>query len=137
MDIKNFEKQLEKAYAELPEKMTSHERFEVPRFYSMIQGSATIIKNIDEIADKLHRGADMIAKFFSKELATPAVIKNNQLQITGKFSERALNERLNSFVKHYVLCSQCQRPDTKLVDIQHVKTMVCESCGARMAVRAT
>jgi len=137
MDINNFEKLVDRAFAELPEKMVSHERFEVPRLYSMVQGNVTLIKNIVEISDKLHRSAEMIAKFYSKELATPAVMKNNQLQITGKFMDRALNERLNSFVKHYVLCSQCQKPDTKLVDIQHVKTLVCDSCGARMAVRAT
>ena len=47
-----------------------------------------------------------------------------------------INKKLEEFVTKYVICKQCKRPDTHIQDVGHgLKQLVCESCGARMAIR--
>ncbi|MHA1236157.1 MAG: translation initiation factor IF-2 subunit beta, partial [Candidatus Hodarchaeales archaeon] len=42
---------------------------------------------------------------------------------------------LRAYVKDFVLCEECQKPDTKLVREGRVLIKVCEACGARGAVK--
>ncbi len=131
-----YEKLLDKAYSQLPEKATHAERFEMPVAETHLQGTKTIIRNFDLIASRIRRESQLLVKYFSKELAVPATYANGKLTLHGKFSERAVNEKLVNFVNAYVLCKECKKPDTKLIEEAHgVKTLVCEACGARSPVR--
>ena len=134
--MSEYEKLLDKAYSQLPEKATQTERFEMPFAETQLQGSKTLIRNFDMIASKIRREASLLAKYFSKELAVPATYSNGKLTLHGKFSERAVNEKLVNFVNSYVLCKECKKPDTKLIEEAHgVKTLICEACGARSPIR--
>lgn len=126
---------LDRARAMLPEKTLTFERFETPAVESFLQGSKTIIRNYEVILQKVRRPSEMLAKYFSKELAIPASVEGGKLVLNGKFYERNLRDKLQAFVDAAVVCKECKRPDTKIVERDGIKTLICEACGARAPVR--
>ncbi|MEM3400148.1 MAG: translation initiation factor IF-2 subunit beta [Candidatus Micrarchaeia archaeon] len=127
---------LEHVYATLPQKVFSSERFEIPQVSCFSEGNYTIIRNMDEISEVLRRDKSIIVKFLSKELAAPITIEGNRTVINGRFRGNVLNERIADFTKRFVLCKECKKPDTKLVDVgRQVKMLICEACGARAPAR--
>jgi len=133
--MEDYEKMLDRARAALPEKTLTFERFETPAIESFFQGSKTIIRNYEVILQKIRRPPEMLAKYFSKELAVPATMESGKLVLHGKFYERNLRDKLQAFVDAAVVCKECKRPDTKIVEKDGVKTLNCEACGARAPVR--
>ncbi len=132
----DYEKMLDKAYSQLPERATQAERFEMPYAEIQIQGTKTLIRNFDLIISKIRRDPQILVKYFSRELAVPATYANGKVTLHGKFSDRAVNEKLNEFVNSYVLCKECKKPDTKLIEGAHgVRSLICEACGARSPIR--
>jgi translation initiation factor 2 subunit 2 len=131
----DYEKMLDRARSVLPEKTLTFERFETPPIESFFQGSKTIIKNFDVILQKIRRPPEMLSKYFSKELAVPATMEGGKLVLHAKFYERNLRDKLSAFVDAAVLCKECKRPDTKIVEKDGIKTLICEACGARAPVK--
>ncbi len=128
----SYEDLLKRARAALPEKTLTSERFEPPVPETMFQGSKTLIRNFDVICQKLRREPALLSKYLSKELAIPSTLDGGKLILHGKVYDRMINEKLGNFITSYVICRECKRPDTKLVDGAHgVRTLVCEACGAR------
>ena len=135
MDDSDYEAMLDRARTALPEKTLAFERFETPVVESFLQGSKTIIRNFDVILQKVRRPPEMLSKYFSKELAVPSTIEGSKLVLHGKFYERNLRDKLQSFVDAAVVCKECKRPDTKIVEKDGVKILICEACGARAPVK--
>lgn len=134
--MEDYEKLLDTAYAQLPKKATSTERFEIPELEIELHGSKTIIRNFDQVLNTLRTDADFIMKYLSKELAVPVSKEGPRLVMHGKILKRLLIDKINAFVKKYVLCSECGRPDTKIVEVEKgIKIMVCEACGARTPIK--
>jgi translation initiation factor 2 subunit 2 len=52
----------------------------------------------------------------------------------GKVSTAQVADRIRSYVDEYVLCSECSRPDTKIVKDDRILILVCETCGAHRPV---
>ena len=130
----DYKKLLDRAYGKLPEKTEASERFEVPEAEVLVQGNRTIIKNFEAIAEKLRRDKKHLAKYLSKELAAPGVIDGSRLILNTKLHDRSVNEKIKDYVNTYILCKQCKRPDTKLIEEDRLPVMICEACGARSAV---
>jgi translation initiation factor 2 subunit 2 len=131
-----YESLLEDLYKRLPEKKSSGERFEVPQADLLLQGPKTLVKNYDEICQKLRRDPAEVAKWLSRELAAPATREAGRLVLQGKFSPRTINERINDYVQARVLCKECGRPDTRLETGERgFLQLKCEACGARSPVR--
>ncbi|MCX8175412.1 MAG: translation initiation factor IF-2 subunit beta [Candidatus Micrarchaeota archaeon] len=133
--MEDYEKLLERARSALPEKTQTFERFETPPIDSFLQGNKTIIRNFDAIIQKIRREPSLLAKYFSKELAVPVSVESTKLVLNGKFYERNLREKLQAFVDAAVICKECKRPDTRIVEKDGIKTLICEACGARSPVK--
>ena len=131
----NYEEMLEELYKQLPEKVLKKERFEPPTFESFIQGSQTVIRNFVDVAETLRRDPKHLFKYITRELATAGTIENKRLVLQGRFKEDVLNKKLMDYINEYVLCRECRRPDTSIVEIEGVKQIRCEACGARAPVR--
>ncbi len=135
-DEPTYEELLKRARSALPEKTRAFERFEPPVPEIQVQGAKTILRNFEVICTKLRREPALLSKYLSKELAVPATIDGGKLILHGKVYERSLNEKMANFISSYVVCKECKRPDTKLVDGAHgIRTLVCEACGARAPAR--
>ena len=127
---------MDSAFEKVPDRSDSSERFEVPVVKSFIQGSKTMVDNFDFVCQKLRREPKQIAKYLFNELGVPGSIGGKTLVLQGKFNNRVINEKLQAYVKHCVFCSECNRPDTKVVEQgRGVLLLVCEACGARKPLR--
>ena len=134
-DDKDYEKLLEDVYSRLPEKTTSSERFEIPKFEYFTEGNKTIIKNFKAVIEKIRRDPSNLIKYLTKELAVPAEQQGERLILARKLSGDMVNNKLEDFVKKYVICKECKRPDTHIDDSKGFKQIICESCGARTPIR--
>ncbi len=136
MTSDDYEHLLDNIYAKLPEKTASTERFEIPRFDFFSEGNKTIIKNFKAVADKIRRDPAILSKYLSKELAVPVEIAGERLILQRKLIGDMVNTKLSDFVSRYVICKECNRPDTHIEEAGHgIRQLVCESCGARKAIR--
>ena len=135
MKIESYEKMLDELYSKLPEKTQHRERFEMPQVEIRIEGNKTLFKNFSSIAQKIRRNEEMISKFLSREIAAPVRKEGEMLIVQRKVNRKLLQKKLEIFVKDYVLCFECGKPDTSIMNIEGIKTLVCEACGARRPIR--
>ncbi len=126
---------LDRLYKILPKTKASSTRFEVPKIQGSIQGNRTIISNLQQIAKKLSRKEEHLAKYFAKSLATTKDSKDGRTIFIGKFGSNKLNEKLARYVKEFILCDQCGKPDTVLIREKGITFKRCEACGAKSTVR--
>ncbi len=133
----NYEQLLDSAFKELPTLSVEKSDFQIPVADTLIQGSKTILKNIEQIADKARRNEEDIAKYLTKELAAPVSVNNHVLEINAKVNASSLNAKIEAYFKTYVICKECGKPDTHFEqrDRGYV-TLVCEACGARYTVKS-
>ncbi len=132
----HYEKMLERLYASLPERSKKHDRFQMPEAESFGQGNKTIVKNFASILKVINRDSRHLFKFLAKETATSAAIDdNNRLVLSGRFSWEQVNRLISSYITQFVLCPECKRPDTKVVEKQGVRMLKCEACGAISSVK--
>ncbi len=130
-----YEQLLDKAYEKLPKTKQSEERFEIPNIESEFEGNHTIIRNFVQVAITLRRDPKHMLKFFTRELAAPGSIKQQMAMIQTKVMRKKIQQKLETYVKEYVLCKECNRPDTKLTKENRITVLICESCGAKYGVR--
>ncbi len=131
-----YKEMLDRAFKLLPKTKASDTRFEIPKVSGSIQGNKTIITNFTQIAKTLRRPEKHLLKFFSRELATTGDIKKGGTIFIGKFGAGMLNAKLEKYVKEFVLCAQCKKPDTTLIKEKGIAFKHCEACGARSSVRS-
>jgi translation initiation factor 2 subunit 2 len=131
----DYDFMLEKARKNIPEQVSEKVVFEVPKVQASIQGKRTILNNFAEIADVINRSQSHFLKYLSKELATAGVIEGRRVVFQGKFGFMQLKNKIENYVKDYVICKQCGRHDTKLIHEGRVWFVKCMACGAREPVR--
>ncbi|MEM3369617.1 MAG: translation initiation factor IF-2 subunit beta [Candidatus Micrarchaeia archaeon] len=135
IDINDYEKLLDKAYSELPEKRVTKERLEIPVPETLVQGNRTLVKNFESITNKMRRDPRHVGKFLAKELATSFTIEGGKLVLNTKVNDKLLNEKLKQYMEIFLYCKQCKLPDTRLEEVERgLMVMVCEACGARSSV---
>ncbi len=133
--MRSYEELLEKALSELPEEVVKRERFEIPKVSLLREGSRTIIKNFSQIAKTVNRSEEHLYKYLVKALGTAGFLEAGRLTLQGKFTEEEVQKEVDSYVKDYVLCKECNSPDTILVREERILFMKCMACGAKHPVR--
>jgi len=131
-----YEKLLQKARKELPESVLKTERFEIPKVKGHIEGNKTIISNFEQIAGTLGRSVEHLLKYVLRELATPGEMRKGALIIGRKVSASSVNEKIQNYANNFVICSECKKPDTKLMKEGRVTFLKCLACGAKHPVKA-
>jgi len=133
--VEKYQELLDKAYKEVRQVKVA-ERFEVPKVEGHIVGTRTIISNFSQIASILRRKPEHLAKFLSRELATQATIEADRLILNRKLSSKMINEKIEAYVKEFVICPECGKPDTELIKEDRFMFIHCLACGAKHSVRA-
>jgi|WetSurMetagenome_2_1015567.scaffolds.fasta_scaffold748550_1 translation initiation factor 2 subunit 2 len=131
----DYETLLNKVYDKLPKAVKSGERFDMPVVEIALQGSQTIIKNFSHVCEVLRRDPNHLLKFFTKELATPANFDGSKAILQSKLPQSLIQKKLELYVKEYVICKECGRPDTKLTKDDRITFSKCEACGAKTSVK--
>ena len=131
----NYRELLERAQSQLPSDVREHKRFEVPAASKLhIVGMRTILSNFKEICEALNRDPRHVLKFFSGEMATAATMQRNRAIFQGKFGYDTFERLIQRYIKEFVVCPVCTRPDTKIVKDKRFLFLVCEACGARSSI---
>jgi translation initiation factor 2 subunit 2 len=131
----DYEANLDRAIKMLPDIETSDERFIIPEPKIFSEGKATVLENFSQIVDVLNREPDHVMKALTRELGTAGKIDGQHAVFQGKFTSEAIAEQIESYVNEYVKCSECGRPDTKLIKSDRILMLQCDACGAHRPVR--
>jgi translation initiation factor 2 subunit 2 len=133
----SYEDMLDKAYAKLPTAGKADAvRLDIPQIKGALSGNKTIISNLEVIAKAVRRDLQHVFKFFLRELATTGDLKGTEAIFVGKFRPDMLNNKVEKYIKEFVLCPQCGKPDTHLEKADAATLLICEACGAKESVRS-
>ena len=131
-----YEKLLEEAYEKVKQVSGKNNgRFETPKIEGYFEGKKTILTNFFQIANHLRRNPEHLQKFLLKELATSGQKDGERLVLNNKVPSTKINQKVEEYVKEFVLCKECKKPDTELVKEDRLTFIHCLACGAKHPVR--
>ncbi len=130
----DYESMLEKGREKLPEDIVEGSRFETPEAKTKKRGSRTVIKNFSSIAKKFNREEKHFSKFLMKELGTAGHVDGSELVLQGNFRRGIINSKISNYCESYVICKECNKPDTRIQKEKGVTMLKCEACGARRSL---
>ncbi|WP_406660022.1 translation initiation factor IF-2 subunit beta [Methanolobus sp. ZRKC3] len=131
----DYEALLDRAIANLPDMETTDARFVIPAPKTMVEGKTTLLDNLSNIADTLNRDPDHLMKFLTREMGTAGKIDGTRAIFQGRFSNDQIKQTIQSYVDEYVICSECNRPDTQLIKMDRVLVLKCAACGGHRPVK--
>ena len=134
--MENYESLLDEAYAKVKPITGKSDRFEVPKIEGHLEGNKTILTNLPQIASYLRRDFEHLLKFLLRELATPGTFKQNRFILQTKVPSGKINEKIKEYVKEFVICKECGKPDTELIKQDRLMFIHCLACGAKHPVRS-
>lgn len=130
-----YEQLLDEAYKKVKQIDTSGKRFEIPKIEGHFEGKKTILTNFFQIASHIRRNPEHFQKFLLKELAASSHPDGERLILNTKIPSAKINEKINQYVKEFVLCKECGKPDTELKKEDRLTFVHCLACGAKHSVR--
>ncbi len=133
--MKSYEEMLDECIKNLPEGVVVTERFEIPKARGHIQGNKTVITNFNNIIEAFRRDKDHFLKFLLKELATPGVFDGPRLVLGRKVNAQLINSKIKQYADLYVLCGNCSKPDTQIIEKEGNTYLKCTACGNQKQVR--
>lgn len=131
----DYEKLLDEAYGKVKKVDGAGERFEIPKVKGHFEGKKTILTNFMQIASHIRRNVDHFLKYLLKELAASGQIEGERLILNMKVPSAKINDKIESYVKEFVLCKECGKPDTELKKQDRLTFVHCLACGAKHPVR--
>uniref|UniRef100_A0A8C1RP94 Eukaryotic translation initiation factor 5 n=1 Tax=Cyprinus carpio TaxID=7962 RepID=A0A8C1RP94_CYPCA len=110
-------------------------RYKMPRLIAKVEGKGngikTVIVNMVDVAKALNRPPKYPTKFFGCELGaqTQFDTKNDRYIVNGSHEANKLQDMLDGFIRKFVLCPECDNPETDL-HINPKKQTIGNSCKA-------
>jgi len=133
--MNNYEKLLEDAYKKVKQIDISSSRFEIPKVQGHFEGKKTILTNFFQLASHIRRNPEHFQKFMLKELAASGYKDGDRLVLNIKVPSAKINLKVEQYVKEFVLCKECGKPDTELTKEDRFAFIKCLACGAKHSVR--
>jgi len=131
----DYEKMLDRAIEKIPKVLDASGRFKVPEISAFLMGTKTLINNFTEIAGAVRREPEHLQKFLFRELATKGELSGPKLILQGKFTRDAISRKIELYLKEYVYCPDCGKPDTKIMKEDRFLFLKCEACGSKHVVK--
>jgi translation initiation factor 2 subunit 2 len=130
-----YEKLLEDAYKKIKKVDVASGRFEIPKVEGHFEGRKTILTNFFQIVSHIRRNPDHFQKFMLRELAASGQKDGDRLVLNIKVPSAKINHKIEQYVKEFVLCKECGKPDTELIKEDRLAFVRCLACGAKHSVR--
>jgi translation initiation factor 2 subunit 2 len=134
--METYEKLLDEAYRKIKPIKNSKDRFEIPKVEGHFEGRKTILTNFLQIASYIRRNPEHFQKFMIKELAASGQKEGERLVLNMKVPSAKINQKIEQYVREFVLCRECGKPDTELVKEDRFSFIHCMACGAKHSVRS-
>lgn len=126
---------LKRAKEALPQPVSTSERFQVPEPDLIQEGKTTVLRNFVDITTAINRDPNQVLQYLLRELGTAGAQEERRVVFKGKVTTTQVAERVKSYIDTYVTCSECGRPDTRLVKEDRVAILECDACGASRPVK--
>jgi translation initiation factor 2 subunit 2 len=107
-----------------------------PQIRARIQGKTTVVQNLSEVSKAVNREASMLAKYLLREFGTMGSSDDQRLLMKGQFRPLQIQEKFEDFLRQFVICPECGRPDTRILQEMRVNFLKCEACGSRHPLSA-
>uniref|UniRef100_A0A069DTN5 Eukaryotic translation initiation factor 5 n=1 Tax=Panstrongylus megistus TaxID=65343 RepID=A0A069DTN5_9HEMI len=112
-------------------------RYKMPRLVAKVEGKGngikTVIVNMADVAKALGRPATYPTKYFGCELGAQTLVdfKNDRYIVNGSHDAAKLQDLLDGFIRKFVLCPECDNPETDLSVNSKKETISqgCKACG--------
>ncbi len=132
----NYKELLKRVIDSSPEKEVIEDRFKLPKAEIFYEGNTTVIKNFDKISDAVNRDSDLILKFLLGGLGTAGELEGSRIVFQGKIPAKSIQDKLKEYIDAFVICSECNRPDTHLVKQGRTTLIRCDACGAFRSIKS-
>ena len=132
----DYKKLLKRVIDSTSKKDVVEDRFKLPKAEIFYEGNTTVIKNFDKISDAFNRESDLILKFLLGGLGTAGELDGSRIVFQGKIPAKSIQDKLKEYIDAYVICSECNRPDTHLVKQGRTMLIICDACGAFRSVKS-
>jgi len=132
----DYEKLLEQAYEKVKQVDNSSKRFEIPKVEGHFEGKKTILTNFYQISSHIRRNPEHFQKYLLKELAASGHIEGDRLILNMKVPSAKINQKIEQYVKEFVLCKECGKPDTEIKKEDRLSFVHCLACGAKHSIRS-
>lgn len=115
-------------------------RYKMPAVFGKVEGSGngikTAIPNITDVALSLHRQPGEISKFFGTELGaqTRYSPETDRAIVNGAHTDAVLQELIQRYIDKFVLCPNCNLPETEYKIKNDTVYHKCAACGAKEMV---
>lgn len=96
-------------------------RYKMPRINAKVEGKGngikTVIVNMADVARAIGRPATYPTKYFGCELGAQTQFdhKNERFIVNGSHDANKLQDLLDGFIRKFVLCPECDNPETDLI----------------------
>ncbi|KAL2099362.1 hypothetical protein ACEWY4_005842 [Coilia grayii] len=112
-------------------------RYKMPRLIAKVEGKGngikTVVVNMVDVAKALNRPPTYPTKFFGCELGAQTQLdaKNERYIVNGAHDASRLQDMLDGFIRKFVLCPECDNPETDLHVNPKKQTIgnSCKACG--------
>jgi translation initiation factor 2 subunit 2 len=131
----DYEKLLTEAYNKVKKIDSNRERFEIPKVQGHFLGKKTVVTNFSQIASHIRRDPEHFQKFLLKELAASGQKEGDRLVLNIRVPSAKINDKIEQYVKEFVLCKECGKPDTEIKKEDRLSFLHCLACGATHPVR--
>jgi translation initiation factor 2 subunit 2 len=132
--METYEQMLNDAYKKIKAPEGNGERFEIPKAQGLFEGKKTIITNFSHMASYIRRNPEHFEKFLLKQLASSGQIEGDRLVLNQKVPSAKINQKIEEYLKEFVLCKECGKPDTELIKDGRLTFIHCLACGAKHPV---
>jgi len=132
--MKTYKEMLKQAEEKISKK-TGESRLSIPDPQTNIQGTRTFITNFTEITNSIRRDPKHLSKYLFRELAKPGHVDGNRLILQGVVIKSLIKKKIDDYVKEFVYCKECNRPDTHFEKEERIIFLKCEACGAKQVLR--
>lgn len=134
--MESYESLLDEAYKKVKQIEGTGERFEIPKIEGHIEGKKTVLTNFLQIISYLRRPAGHFQKFLLKELATQGQMEGERLILNNKIPSVKINQKIEEYANEFVLCKECNKPDTEILKEDRLSFVHCLACGAKHSIRS-
>ncbi|EDW82462.1 uncharacterized protein Dwil_GK25118 [Drosophila willistoni] len=112
-------------------------RYKMPRLQAKVEGKGngikTVLVNMADVARAIGRPATYPTKYFGCELGAQTLFdhKNERFIVNGSHDVNKLQDLLDGFIRKFVLCPECDNPETNLTVSAKNQTISqsCKACG--------